>query len=752
MSYLDTNSRTTKPTSNEKFDALGRTPSLFGVFSGFVKGADDVQKNGRLQVWIPEFGTAPDEEQGWITVSYCSPFAGATNVETISKSDIESFNGTQTSYGMWMVPPDINNQVLVMFIAGDPARGIWIGSLYNQFMNNMVPGVPSDARNWQHPGKQVPVAEYNKWDTKITQPDRAYHPYEKTKFQGVGNQGLINDKARGTTTSGARRESPSNVFGVLTPGPVVDDNASPADIRRKGGSSFVMDDGTGTEHIELATKTGAKIRIDETNGFVYLINRDGTAWVQMDKDGNIDIFGAKDISMRAQRDLNIRADRNVNIEAGQNIFMKAAKDTTEGTTTFTYDVNNSPVTSTIPQWQYKGEGNGDGGNIVMQALNNWHSTTQNTAFLSVIDNNMNIGIGNALAVTTVNGGQDYSAKQGIKLATEASFDLAANSEIRVAAGGILSMSGNSGVRVCGSSIGLSGTTTGTNIIATSLGGGSPPLPNPPILPGPASLAEVKPLNSKMNILATWADPSTKFKRNSESLNTTVSRFITYEPCPEHSGFSAAQTSGYTVQLTQTDTTYEGSAGAGNTPTTIPAASTATGADNASVAGDPPQADNVSKDVNLAALRCQLLIHEGYRNRVYADGAGLSCGIGHFLRANEITLYPLGSPISDEQINTWYEQDSLTAIKIAQVFLGDTWNEISDVRKRAICDLAYNLGQPRLNKFVNFQKSMKAQNFNQAALDLKDSLWYKQVGRRGPNITTMISQNIDPNKCNQKFPG
>lgn len=783
MSYLNTHARTTSTTNNDKFQPTGRTTSLFGVFVGFVKDAQDVQKNGRLRVWIPELGSSPENPDGWIIVNYCSPFAGATNVDTISKSDLESFEGTQTSYGMWMVPPDINNQVLIMFINGDASRGIWIGSLYNQYMNNMVPAMAADSKNWQYPGKQVPVAEYNKWDTKVTQPDRAFHPYEKTKFKGVGNQGLITDKGRGVTTSSARRESPSSVFGILTPGPVVTDTSDPRKIRRKGGSSFVMDDGTGSEYIQLATKTGAQIRIDETNGFVYLINRDGTAWVQMDKDGNVDIFGAKDISMRAQRDLNIRADRNVNIEAGQNIFMKAAKDTTQQTVPFTYDVNNIPQPKNIPVWSYVGEGKGQGGNIVMQALNNWQSTTQKGAFLTVIDNDMNIKVGNTLNATTVNGGQNYSSKLGIKMTTDATFDLGAKGNIRVGSKGTISVVSEAGTVICSTKdislnaggniietadvISLNGT---DGVIATSIqaasvvapnineGGSAPDMLSPGVSEAAlgansARPAEVKPMNEKINILATWKDPESKFKRNSQGMQTTTSRFPTYEPCPEHEKFSFASIAGYTPVITPDDRTYDGSSGKGNDATTQPAPAVNPGANNTSVSGDSVADSSVSKDLNVAALRCQLIIHEGLVNKSYKDTENLlTGGIGHLFRANEIAQYPLGSPISNEQIETWFSQDSTTAIKIGQELMGDTWGDLSDVRKRAVTDLSFNLGKPRLSKFVNFLAAMKKEDYTAAGLALKNSKWFGQVGKRGPNIVTMITQDVDPNGCDKKFPG
>ena len=855
MSYLNTHARTTGPGKNEQFKQPGRVNNLFGVFMAYVKDIDDIQKNGRLRVWIPEFGSDPEDPNGWTIVNYCSPFAGSTNIDANSKSELDAFDGTQTSYGMWFVPPDINNQVLVMFINGDAGRGIWIGSLYNQFMNNMVPGMPTDSRNYQFPGKPVPVAEYNKNDLKVTQPDRAFHPYQQTKFRGLSNQGLINDRVRGITTSGARRESPSQVYGILTPGPVINPDSPPEKAKRKGGHALVMDDGVGTEYTQLTTKSGAQIRIDETNGFVYLNNRDGTAWVQMDKDGNVDIFGARDISMRAQRDLNIRADRNVNIEAGQNIFMKAAMDTVQDKTKFVYDVNNLPQYKEIPYWKNVGEGKGKGGNIVMQALNNWHSTTKNTAYLTVVDNNMNISVNNAFKLTTKTGGQDYRSNKGIKITTDSTIDIGAKSNIRVGSEGTISVVGIGGIINCtqgdislkaqgniraaagssilnsavdygidadakiGGTLGVTGaisSSTTANLkanwanVAGGLGPTSDGSASAPPGADPASSeaalaaqvspdAEVKPLNDKINILATWSsnikypdwntttryvigdvvvhektiyycvreqppqstfpsafwrlyDQEDKFKRNSEEVKTTVSRLPTYEPCPEH----AVSFGGYVQPapvLNEADKTYEGSSGKGNEARVPPASNTTPGANNSSVEGDPPTDSSTTKDFNMRAFECQLKIHEGVKYVSYLDTENLlTGGIGHLLRADEIPRWPLNSPISEEQVTTWFNQDSASAIKIATNYLGaDYWSTLTDVRKRAVADLAFNLGARGLSKFVAFKSAMLASDYNRAGQELRNSRWYTQVGRRGPNIITMITQSVDPNGCDKKFP-
>ncbi len=753
MPYIDTNDRSTRPLRNEVGVPLGRQPVLHGLYIGFVKDASDIQKNGRLRVWIPEFGAAPTESQNWMIVSYCSPFAGATNVATTSKANFETFEGTQTSYGMWMIPPDIDNQVLVMFINGDPGKGVWIGCLYNQFMNQMVPGMAADINSYQYPGKNVPLAEYNKQNTKVTQPDRAFKPYEKTKFKGLGNQGLITDQARGITNSSARRESPSNVFGIITPGPVIDETAPPASIRRKGGSSFIMDDGVGTEYVQLTTKSGAQIKLDETNGFVYLINRDGTAWVQMDQKGNIDIFGAQSISMRAQYDINIRADRNINFEAGQNIYMKAAKDTKTSSTSFTYDVNNVPNAATIPYYQYVGEGLGEGGNIVMQSLANFHKTVKGNEF-DTITGNYDIKVTGNIVVNST-GKLDFKSGAATSMESGAAFNIKAAGAIQ-AAGTKFDITGPLTVSDLVQFNGLTLMSGGLSAAGPVALGGSVDTETPiaPTAAATATVAEVKQTVEKINVLATWFDPESKFKRNSQAVNTTVSVMPTYEPCPEHETFTFAKIVGYVPAQNEGSKTYEGSGAAGNEPPPTIPTNTTPGANNVDIPPTPASQSVVTKDFNMAAFQCQLKIHEGVKYVSYNDSVGLpTAGIGHLLRQNELVKYmPLGTAVSPEQVSQWFEQDAQTAISGAIRLIGtDVWGNLTDVRKRACADLCYNLGEGRLSKFKRFIAGMKAADYNLAGVSLKDSKWFTQVGRRGPNIISMVVQNIDPNGCDKKFP-
>jgi GH24 family phage-related lysozyme (muramidase) len=286
--------------SNYDLELPGRGTLQNKLYVGFVKIADDVLKMGRLKVWIPELSGDPNDENGWFIVNYCAPFAGATNV--YDNKNENTYAGTQKSYGMWFVPPDVNNEVVCAFISGDPARGIWLGCLYQQNMNHMIPGLPG-----QDTTASEPVAEYNKRvvNTNINAPVR---PRYDPLADGLVRQGLQEDVIRGVSDSGARRADPVNsVYGILTP----------------GGNQFVFDDSPSNSYIRLRTQHGAQIMINDSAGFIYLNSVDGRNWISMDATGKIDIYAQDDISIRSQGSLNLRGDIDVNIEAGRDINMRA---------------------------------------------------------------------------------------------------------------------------------------------------------------------------------------------------------------------------------------------------------------------------------------------------------------------------------------------------------------------------------------------------------------------------------------------
>jgi hypothetical protein len=270
-----------------------------------------------------------------------------------------NYNGTQKSYGFWAVPPDVGGIVAVIFIEGNIDQGYWIGCVQDDYMNFMIPGLAATElhNDIQSPGKKV-VAEYNKKVNEGAQKDttqikKPVHPFNTV----IGTQGLALDETRGTTTSSARRDMPSNVYGWSTPGPVdrrpgakigdIGHNESKvtgAFVSRLGGSTFVMDDGDPTllrtspaskgppayvsasvggdptiphnELIRLRTRTGHQILLHNSEDLIYIGNARGTTWIELTSNGKIDIYAADSVSIHTKNDLNITADRDINMSAG----------------------------------------------------------------------------------------------------------------------------------------------------------------------------------------------------------------------------------------------------------------------------------------------------------------------------------------------------------------------------------------------------------------------------------------------------
>lgn len=306
---------------------------------------------------------APDQ---LFTVRYMSPFWGQTGVDYVAE-DPNDYNNTQKSYGMWFVPPDVGTTVMVIFIDGNTKAGYWIGCVPDESMNFMVPGMAATKFAIDANGKRLPVAEYNKAANKqVQEATKVQKPQHNDQIKFLEEQGLLLDDIRGITTSSARRELPSAVFGISTPGPV--DKRSGAKkgkvgkegfkvdayVSRLGGTTFVMDDGddkflrkthakdgppeyaaveqgesggkTDIPHNELVrirTRTGHQILLHNSEDLIYITNARGTAWIELTSNGKIDIYAADSISVHSEKDINFKADKNIYFEAGENIHMKA---------------------------------------------------------------------------------------------------------------------------------------------------------------------------------------------------------------------------------------------------------------------------------------------------------------------------------------------------------------------------------------------------------------------------------------------
>ena len=351
--------------SNYKYDRGGMKAD-FGPFVGVVKNNIDPTRQGRLQVYIEQFaGSDPTNPSLWRTVSYSSPFYGATPQQPGKKGDTDGvggyLDGNPQSYGMWFTPPDLGVSVLCFFAGGDPNLGYYMGCIPDQGMTHMIPAIGSssnfdlqnsDQKSYYLGATVLPVTEINPNNAKIDNNPQFFNqpkPVHSFIAAEMFQQGTLADPMRGPISSTSQRESPSAVFGISTPGRAVYQGGfSEVDIQqriaaktinatdvnvvgRRGGHSIVMDDGNINNKdnlVRVRTSGGHQITMSDDGNFLYIIHANGQTWLEMGQEGTLDVYATNSVNVRTQGTINLHADKDINMFAGGRINMKSIDGTT----------------------------------------------------------------------------------------------------------------------------------------------------------------------------------------------------------------------------------------------------------------------------------------------------------------------------------------------------------------------------------------------------------------------------------------
>ena len=88
------------------------------------------------------------------------------------------------------------------------------------------------------------------------------------------------------------------------------------DKERKGGLSNLF---------RMRSAGGAQILMHDGTGIVYIINQNGSSWIQLGSDGKIDIYSESDISVHTENDFNLQVGGDFVVDA-DTISMKARGD------------------------------------------------------------------------------------------------------------------------------------------------------------------------------------------------------------------------------------------------------------------------------------------------------------------------------------------------------------------------------------------------------------------------------------------
>ena len=324
----------------------GGVPAESGPFIGIVKNNIDPTRSGRLQVFIESFGglDSQDDKEHWRTISYLSPFYGITPSVHTKEQIEEGVQGpgkfvaaNRHSYGMWFTPPDIGTRVICIFVDGNPNQGFYVGCIPEPGLTHMVPAigatenfVKAETTNKIADISRIPTVEITELDAAFIDDPRYFDkekPVHDVLFSELFSQGTISDIIRGPIGSNSQRESPSTVYGISTPGEAIKaGKESTQVIGRTGGHSFIMDDGDfdkKDKHIRLRSSTGHQILLSDSGECLYIQHANGQSWLELGKEGTLDVFSTNSVNVRTQGTINLHADKEINMFAGSKISLNA---------------------------------------------------------------------------------------------------------------------------------------------------------------------------------------------------------------------------------------------------------------------------------------------------------------------------------------------------------------------------------------------------------------------------------------------
>lgn len=321
---------------------------------GIVKDNIDPTRGGKIRVQLEgNTNNQSDNADGWVTVQYLSTYFGMVK-PTAGQSGNGDYVGNPSAYGQWQSPPDIGTKVLCIFAEGDPNRGYYVGCVVEPEAMQMVPAIGSGDNVVPNEGEamglagatRLPVTSINTNNKAVADSTEyldAPKPVHSYTASIMSQQGIIRDPMRGPISSSASREPASRVgWGVATPGrPIMDggyndenlpnnlDDKNATQLKvtaRRGGHSIVMDDGDiiGRDQlIRIRTALGHQILMSDDGQTLMILHSNGQSYIELGKEGTVDIFSTNSFNVRTQGDINFHADQHINLHATENMNIQA---------------------------------------------------------------------------------------------------------------------------------------------------------------------------------------------------------------------------------------------------------------------------------------------------------------------------------------------------------------------------------------------------------------------------------------------
>jgi len=149
-----------------------------------------------------------------------------------------------------------------------------------------------------------------------------------------------------------------------------------------------------------------------------------------------------------------------------------------------------------------------------------------------------------------------------------------------------------------------------------------------------------------------------------------------------------------------------------------------------------------KDLNINKERLieQLKVDEGIKTEIYLDHLGYATfGIGHLIIEDDPEFgCKVGTAVSEERIEEVFEKDLQVVLDECKILYDSHWDSYPGEVKEILANMMFNLGRPRLSKFKNMTNALNTADWKKAAIEMKDSRWYHQVGDRSKRLVNRMT--------------
>ena len=139
-------------------------------------------------------------------------------------------------------------------------------------------------------------------------------------------------------------------------------------------------------------------------------------------------------------------------------------------------------------------------------------------------------------------------------------------------------------------------------------------------------------------------------------------------------------------------------------------------------------------MNRERVQKQLMIDEGVKYTIYLDHLGYpTFGIGHLITEKDPEYgQEVGTDIDPKRVGEVFQSDLDITISECEA-LYEKWDDFPGEVQEILVNMMFNLGRTRLSKFKNMKKALDKADWATAAIEGRDSRWYKQVTNRAERL-------------------